>query len=138
MYLTYTPEGTDEPKRWKYDFRRLATMEREAIERHTGLVYVEFTQQVIKGSSLCRRALLFTFLRREHKGVRWEDVTFEWDELKLEYSRGELEQMRQDLIDSGQLHGGELAAALEQLDKQIAEAFEDPDDTGKALRPIAD
>lgn len=137
MYLTYQPEGDDEPQRWRYDFRRLNTMEREAIERHTGLVYTEFTQQVIKGSSLCRRALLFTFLRRDHKGVRWEDVTFEWDELKLEYSKAELQQMRQNVIDSGQLHGGELAAALAQLDKDIEGAFEDPDDEGKAQPPIA-
>lgn len=138
MYLVYQPEGSDEPTRWKYDYRRLTTMEREAIERHTGLTYVEFTQQVIKGSSLCRRALLFTFLRRDHKGQRWEDVQFEWDELSLQYSAGEYRQMRQDLIDSGSLHGGELQAALDKLDAEIATAFEDPEEQGKAQRPIAE
>lgn len=138
MYLTYQPEGSDDPQRWKYNYRKINTMEREAIEQRTGITYVEFTQQVVKGSSLCRRALLFTFLRRDHRGVRWEDVTFDWGELTLEYSKGEYQQMRQDLIDSGSLHGGELAAALESLDKEIETAFEDPEEEGKAQRPIAD
>lgn len=138
MYLIYSPEGSDEPQRWRYDPRRLMSADREMIERRCGVPYAEFSQLVLKGHSLCRRALLFVFLRRDHRGIRWEDVDFAWDELTLEYSKGELQRMRQDLLDSDALSGGELTAALTQLDREIEAAFEDPETEGKAQRPIAD
>lgn len=138
MYLVYQPEGSEEPQRWKYNPRKLMSVEREDIERRCGgIPYAEFTQLVLKGGSLARRALLYTFLRREHRGLRWEDCDFAWDELTLQYSRGEYAQIRQDLIDSGKVHGGELAASLEQLDAEMADAFDDPEEEGKAQRPIA-
>lgn len=137
MYLTYKPEGSEEPKRWKYGVRLINTMEREAIERKTGSTFAEFTQLVLKGSSLCRRALLFTYLRREHPGLRWEDCTFDdWDEVKLEYSKQEWLEQRKQAIDN--LGGDELASALQQIDKALETAFEDPDDAGKAQPVFAD
>lgn len=137
MFLIYKPEGQEQPTRWRYNPRRgLLAVERENIERRCGLAYAEFTQQVLKGSSLCRRALLYTFLRRDHPGVRWEDVQFEWDELSLEYTRQEWQQMRDAAVE--RLHGEELAAALEEFDRHIAEADDDPEESGKALPPIAD
>jgi hypothetical protein len=136
VYLVYQPEGQDEPKRWKYDHRRINTMEREAIEKRTGSTFAEFTQQVIKGSSLCRRALLFTFQRREHPGLRWEDCVFDnWDELRLEFSRQEYEQRREEVMEK--LQGDDLAAALQAIDAELETAFDDPDDAGKARQPFA-
>jgi hypothetical protein len=136
MYLTYQPEGSEEPKRWKYDFRRLNTMEREAIERHTGLDFAEWTQKVLRGNDKARRALLFTFLRRDHAGIKWEDVQFFWDEVKLEYSRQEYEVQREEVLKT--LHGDELANALQKIDEEIETAFDDLEVTGKAQLPIAD
>ncbi|WP_432135145.1 hypothetical protein [Streptomyces sp. bgisy154] len=138
MYLVYQPEGSAEPQRWRYNPRKLMSADREKIERLTGVPFAEATQLILKGHALCRRALLFTFLRRDHRGLRFEDVDFAWDELTLQYSKGEYERMRQDLIDSGALHGGELDAALAKLDEEMATAFEDPEEEGKALRPIAE
>lgn len=135
MYLVYSPEGSEEPQRWKYNPKKLMTPEREDIERRTGYDFTEFTSRVLKGNSLCRRALLYVFLRREHPKTRYEDVQFAWDELELSYSAGELREMRKQVAES--LHGDELAAALAQLDSEIAEAFEDPDDEGKASLPVA-
>lgn len=134
MYLVYQPEGSDEPKRFKYLPRKLLSAEREMLERKTGKNFSEFTQAVVQGSSLCRRALLFMFLRREHKGLRWEDVDFAWDELELQYSRGELLEMREGMAES--LSGDVLVAALAQIDKQLETAY-DEDDEGKAQLPIA-
>ncbi|MGW1000740.1 hypothetical protein [Streptomyces sp. NPDC002520] len=136
MYLVYSPEGSDEPKRWKYNPRKVMSAERENIERITSRNWSEFTKDVIQGSSLCRRALLYTYLKREHPTVKFDDVDFAWDELKLEYSKGELAEMREAVAESAS--GDERAAVLAKLDAEIAEAYEDPEDEGKAQLPVAD
>jgi hypothetical protein len=129
MYLVYSPEGQDEPTRWKYNPHKMMSAEREAIERRTDRNWSEFTKDVVQGSSLCRRALLFTFLKRDHPGVKWDDVDFAWDELSLEYSKAELIEMRSTVADT--VSGSEAAAVLEKLDQ-------DPEDQGKAQLPVAD
>jgi hypothetical protein len=136
MYLIYQPEGSEEPKRWKYNPRKMMSVERENIERITGRNWSEFVQDVVKGSSLCRRALLFTFLKREHPTTKFDDVDFAWDELKLEYSKGELLQIREAAAEAAT--GEQRAAVLAKLDEQIADAIEDPDDEGKAQLPVVD
>lgn len=135
MYLVYSPEGQDEPTRWKYNPRKIMSAEREWIERRTDRNWAEFTKDVVQGNSLCRRALLYVFLKRDHPGVKWDDVDFAWDELSLEYSKAELIRMREAADD---LPGGEREAVLAGLDQQIAEAYEDPEDEGKAQLPVAD
>ncbi|WP_030682169.1 hypothetical protein [Streptomyces cellulosae] len=136
MFLVYSPEGSDEPKRWKYNPRKIMSAEREWIERRTERNWSDFTKEVVQGSSLCRRALLYTFLKREHPGVKWDDVDFAWDELTLEYSKGELIQIRESAADAAS--GDQREAVLAKLDEEIAAAFEDPDDEGKAQLPVAD
>lgn len=136
MYLVYSPEGSEAPQRWKYNPRKIMSAEREWIERRTDKNWSEFTKDVVAGSSLCRRALLYTFLKREHPSVKWDDVDFAWDELKLEYSKAELIELRKTVAES--VTGDERAAVLEKLDGEIAEAYEDPDDEGKAQPPVAD
>lgn len=136
MYLIYSPEGQDEPTRWKYNPRKIMSAEREWIERRTDRNWSEFTKDVIQGSSLCRRALLFVYLKREHPTVKWDDVDFAWDELKLEYSKAELIELRSTVAESAS--GDERAAVLEKLDAEIVDAFEDPEDEGKAQLPVAD
>lgn len=137
MFLIYHPEGQAEPTRWRYNPRRgLLTIEREDIEHRTGLPYAEFTQHVLKGSSLCRRALLYQFLRRDHPKLQWKDVQFEWDELRLEYTKQEFQTMREQA--AARLHGEELIAAEEEFDRLIEQAPDDPEESGKARPPIAD
>jgi hypothetical protein len=134
VFLVYQPEGQDEPTRWRYDPRKLMSVEREAIERRTERNFADFTQDVLKGNSLCRRALLFTFLRRDHPKTRWEDVDFAWDELRLEFSKAEYRRFREELME--RLTGDDLAAALEKIDAEIETAYEDPEDEeGKAELP---
>lgn len=136
MYLVYTPEGSDAPKRWKYQPKKLMSAEREMLERYTGRNFSEFTVDVQKGNAKCRRALLYLYLKREHPTLKFDDVDFAWDELTLEHSKGELMLMRENVIDS--VPPDQLAAVLEKLDEEIAAAHEDPDDEGKAQLPIAD
>lgn len=136
MYLVYHPEGQEEPQRWRYNPRKIMSAERENIERITGRNWSEFTTDVVKGNSLCRRALLFTFQKRDHPTLRFDDVDFAWDELKLEYSRAELVQIRTTAAESAT--GPERAVILAKLDEDIAAAEEDPEEEGKAQLPIAD
>lgn len=132
MYLVYHPEGSEEPTRWQYNPRKIMSAEREMLERRTGRTFSEFTQDVIKGGSLARRALLFMFLKRDTPGVRFDDVDFAWDELTLEHSKAELQEIRADAAD--RMTGDERAAVLAQLDSEIAEAHEEPE--GKVLPPV--
>lgn len=134
MYLVYKPEGSEEPQRWRYDPKKLMSAEREMLERRTGKNYSEFTIAVQKGNSQCRRALLHMFLKRDHPTVRYEDVDFAWDELTLEHSKGELILMRGQVADN--VPPEQLAAVLERLDGEIAAAFEDPEEAGKASLPV--
>ncbi|MFE4330167.1 hypothetical protein ACFRQM_12075 [Streptomyces sp. NPDC056831] len=136
MYLVLQRDGDAEPTRWRYDFKKLMSVEREDIERRTGRNFAQFTQDVLQGNSLCRRALLFTYLRREHPKTKFEDVDFGWDELKLEYSKQEFESMRENVLET--LHGDELAAALASIDKSLETAFDDTEAGGKAALPIAE
>lgn len=135
MYLVYSPEGSDEPQRFKYLPKKLRSADREMLERKTGLNYGQFTQDVMQGNSVCRRALLYMFLRREHRNLSFEDVDFAWDELTLEYSKGELHAIRAEV--EANAPADARAAALEKIDQQIAEAY-DEDDEGKASLPIAE
>jgi hypothetical protein len=135
MYLVYAPEGSDEPKRWKYQPKKLMSAEREMLERRTGMNFTEFTQAVVKGNSGCRRALLFMYQKREHPTLKYDDVDFAWDELTLEHSKGELLEMRQSVEETVPAHLRE--SVLAKLDEEIEQAYDDPDDEGKAQLPIA-
>ncbi|CAM5534932.1 hypothetical protein [Streptomyces canus] len=135
MFLVYTPEGTEEPKRWKYQPKKLMSPERELLEKLTGKNFTEFTVDVQKGNSRCRRALLFIYLKREHPTLKFDDVDFAWDELTLEHSKGELQLMREQLPDT--VDPEQLDAVRAKLDEEIADAYDDPDEEGKAQLPIA-
>ncbi|MCH5677827.1 hypothetical protein [Streptomyces gilvus] len=135
MYLVYKPEGSEEPKRWRYQPKKLMSPERELIEKLTSRNFSDFTVDVQKGNSRCRRALLFVYLKREHPTLKFDDVDFAWDELTLEHSKGELILMREQLAES--VATDQLDAVRAKLDEEIAAAFEDPEEEGKAELPIA-
>ncbi|MER6198027.1 hypothetical protein ABT234_11765 [Streptomyces sp. NPDC001586] len=134
MYVVYQPEGSDEPKRWAYNPRRMLSAERERIEKLTGRDWSDFTGAVMKGNSLCRRALLFVFLKREHPATRFEDVDFAWDELRLEHTRGELLLIREQVAENAS--PDQRDAILASLDEDIASAEDDPESEGKAQLPV--
>jgi hypothetical protein len=135
VFLVYKPEGSEEPKRWKYQPKKLMSPERELLEKLTGKNFTEFTVDVQKGNSRCRRALLFIYLKREHPTLKFDDVDFAWEELTLEHSKGELQLMRGQLPDT--VDPEQLDAVRAKLDEEIAAAYDDPDEEGKAQLPIA-
>lgn len=136
MFLIYQPEGSTEPTRFKYNPRKLMSAEREMLERKTGKDFSDFTSAVLSGNSLCRRALLYMFLKRTHGAIKWDDVDFAWDELKLEYSKQELLKMRETVSEN--TSGDERAATLANIDGEIETAIDEGEEEGKASLPIAD
>ncbi|MCZ4099841.1 hypothetical protein [Streptomyces sp. H39-C1] len=134
MFLVYQPEGSEEPQRWSYNPRKLMDVEREVIERRTEMTFAEFTQAVVKGSSLARRALLFVMLKREHPTTKYDDVHFLWDELKLEYSKQEYDVLLVNASD--ELTGETREGVLEKLREEQATAFEDTELEGKVQPPV--
>ena len=81
----YKPEGV-EPKSWDFDPSKLMNPEAEAIERHTGMTFVEWVQSLGKSSMLALHGLLFVFLKREIPTLKWDDVQFSISEVDLEMS----------------------------------------------------
>jgi hypothetical protein len=134
VYLVYQPEGSEEPTRWPYNPRKLMSVEREFIERQVGLPFAEFTQTVLKGSSVARRALLFVMLKRDHPTTKYADVDFAWDELRLEFSKQEYAQMIRDAGD--QFSGEQLEMTLQGLRAEMDNALDDPQQEGKVLPPV--
>lgn len=128
MYLSYTP-ADGEPQRWEFTPNKMDSQEAEAIEKRTGWDWGEFGRHLLAGSVLARRALLWTYQRRVHHTLRFEDVRFATGELTLELDKAELQETRDQLAASEAISPEEKAAALSMLDKEIEQAPEAP---GKA------
>lgn len=137
MFLLYTPEDGDE-QRFPYNPRRMMSPEMEAIERVTGQSWSKFSANVLEGNALCRRALLWVLMKRQHPTLKFADVSFTWDELKLVYSRQEYEAMLQQTIEN--TTGDEQAVLVAKLTEEMATAIDEDGDEqgGKARLPIAD
>lgn len=134
MILIYSPAEGD-VQRWNYDPNRLMSAEREALEKRTGRDFSGFTEGVIEGSSVCRRALLHMFLKRAHPGVRYEDVDFCWDQLELQFSKQEYQAMRDAISQSD--GGPDQSERLAAIDREMETAIDEGDVEGKARLPIA-
>lgn len=146
MRLTYHPAGQDEPTVWTFDLGAMRSQEVEAIEKRTGLVFgSEFREQLLKGGSLARRALLWTFQRRAHPFLRFDDVDFADSEVVIELDAREMVAQRDEirkLVEAGKVNADDAETALMMLDAQIDEWRREHPDTdpeedgeGKALTP---
>ena len=133
MYLIYQPEGDEEPQRFLYKPQKLMSAEREHLERRSRMDFADFTKGVLNGNAVCRRALLWVMLKRQHPTLKFEDVDFAWDELRLEYSKQEYELMRENLIESGTA----TPEQIDQINREIATAVDEQATEGKALPPVA-
>jgi hypothetical protein len=129
MFLIYHPEGSEEPTKFNYQPKKLMSAEREMLEKLSGLTYEKFYSALIEGSSVCRRALLFIFLKRNAPKTRYEDVDFAWGEVELQFSRQELLEFKKGL--ESLPPSDEKSAGLAQIEEMLADA-EDADESGKA------
>lgn len=134
MFFKYHPEGSEEPTLWPYNPKRLMSAEREMLERRTDRNFTQFVIDVYQGSSLCRRALLWLYLKRTDARIKFDDVDFAWDEVDFVMSRAELVEMRAEV--SEKAPAGQRELMLAKLDEDIADAPEVPPE-GKAQPPSA-
>ncbi|MFY1669491.1 hypothetical protein ACN27G_05985 [Plantactinospora sp. WMMB334] len=129
MFLVYRPDGQDDEQRWEYVPGRMKSAEREACERRTGMTWEEFKVKVVQGSAVARRVLLWTFLRRQHHTLKFEDVDYCDDELQLLRTRDEIERELDELAKFEGLSDLERQLAEQQLRAALVDA---PDAPGKA------
>jgi hypothetical protein len=88
MQFVYAPEGAD-PRKWDFDPAKLMSPEIEVIERNTGMPYLEWVEQVGRGSVSAIHGLLFVLLKREAPTLKWGDVQFCMADVAWEYSDDE-------------------------------------------------
>lgn len=131
MYLSIQREGDSEPTIYRYDPRKLMSAEREMLEKKTGLTYEKFHQNLLEGSSVCRRALLFMFTKRTAPGTRYEDVDFAWGECELGLYKHEIEEYIDKVPEAEGITEAQKEQALAELRAQLADAPEDAE-AGKA------
>lgn len=86
--LTYTPEGAD-PKVWDFSFGRLMSPERIAIEKHTGLGWLEVQRGFWSNRGDVIHALLWVLLKRDIPTLRVNEVEFCDDEIDLDLNDDE-------------------------------------------------
>lgn len=96
MQFVYKPEGI-EPRKWVFDPNRLMSPEVEAIERHTGLAFGEWMEQVGRGSFTAIHGLLYVLLKRQHPTLKWEEVQFCMADIDFEMSPEEIREARKHL-----------------------------------------
>jgi len=135
MFLVYKPSDGDE-QRLKYNPNKMLSPEMEAIERATGRGWSEFSTAVVEGNALCRRALLWVMLKRQHPTLKFADVSFTWEEVSLEYSRQEYEAMIEHVRTTGS--GDDQANAIDRFEAAMVDAIDEEEEAGKARLPIAE
>ncbi|MCZ7413036.1 hypothetical protein [Streptomyces sp. WMMC897] len=128
MKVTYSPED-GEQQVFEYNPNKLLSAEREALEKRTGRPFNEFAMGVLRGNSLCRRALLHVLLKRQHPTIRFDDVDFCWDELTVEMTKGEIELA----VEHMRAKGGDE----DLIEGMLADLDSAPEDEGKARLPFA-
>lgn len=118
---------------WEFDPNKVRASQAEMVEKRYGQPWDVFLRDLIKGSMLARRVLLWHLTRLAHHTLRYEDTPdFYAAELTVEYSRAELEALRGETEKSKAISDEERATALAMLDEEIAKAPTGVDE-GKAL-----
>jgi hypothetical protein len=91
VWLTYHPEGTEEPQEWWFKFERLKETELETMLKMSNAGdMMEFKKGFAAQNPLERRLVLWTLLRREHPTLKLADVDFFSDEFTMELDAQEL------------------------------------------------
>jgi hypothetical protein len=122
MQFIYAPEGAD-PRKWDFDPARLMSPEIEVIERNTGMPYLEWIEQVGRGSVSAIHGLLFVLLKREAPTLKWGDVQFCMADVAWEYTDDETRSMVEALEGKATTEGltDDEAEFLVELRAQLPE-----------------
>jgi len=127
MFLKYELDGVP-PRKWQFTLDKLLSVEAEALERQTGWVFpAEFGQQLVKGSIIARKALLWVFLKREDPTLLYRQVDPPAGAIGTDFERGELVLIREQVERSTDMPDEQRTAMLAQFDELIAGEPELPD-----------
>lgn len=137
MYLTYCPEGNDEPQEFVFNPDNINTFDAEAIESATAWTWEEFMMNLRKGSVKARRVLLWVFLRRVHRGLQLRDVNFKNKEVKLEFDASEMATLMDAVKESPDQPGVDKESILDAMEAERVKARPAPDESGKAPELIS-
>lgn len=69
---------------FEFDAARMTNVEGMAIERVTGMLFVEWTKALEAGSMLAQTALVWVIKKRREPSLRFDDVTFEMASIEIE------------------------------------------------------
>lgn len=123
MKFIYKPEGAN-PQSWDFEPNKLMSPEVEAIERNTGLTFMEWVMALEKGSFNAFHGLLYVMLKRTTPTLKWTDVQFCMDDVGWDLDVADMEAMIEML--EKKAREGELtdpeAVQLENLREQLKEA----------------
>lgn len=134
MIITFTP--TDSERRvYEFDPNKLMSVEAELVEKKVGKPYGQAVTDIMQGSALARRALVFVLEKRTHPTLNWDAFDFPFDAVEFEFDRDELTDMRARVEASPLISDEDRTQALAQLDQLIAEA---PEPAPKAPAPSAE
>lgn len=126
MIVTFTPvEG--EKRTWEFRADKIMQPEAELIERRTGMTYDQFTQAIVQGSALARRALVFVFEKRVHPTLSWDAFgDFPVTAIQVDYDRDEMAEILKQVRESPGLTDEERAGVVAALEAAALEAPEPP------------
>lgn len=115
MLVIYTPKDGDR-REWHFKADDMPSSEAEAIEDvMSPMTFDEWQLALIKGGVKARRAMLWTYLRREKPSLAFKDVSFTVGELTVEWDSKEKASMREKVRESQDLSEESKEQALALL-----------------------
>lgn len=121
MIVIYSPDE-GEQQRWLFSPRTLMAVEAEAIERVTGLTFMEFGQALVRGSMAALRALVWVLLKRQEPTLKFADVDFPIGAVTTELDDDERAKAAERIRADPDLDDEDKAAALTSLGVDPADA----------------
>lgn len=94
---------------------KMSTTDAEDIEKVTGMTFVQWGQALMNGSTICGRALVWTLLRKQNRGLRFREVEFAIDELSIELDDEEKGRLRDELMKNDDLSDEDRKEIIEAL-----------------------
>lgn len=139
MFITYHPEGQDEPQTWDFDPTRVKASVCEMIEKRAGESFESWVMSIRAGKARARRVLLWHLISRGGHALKYEDTPdFAFGEFKVENSAQEVADLLDHFTKIKMDDPDQKAQIIAALEADLAEAREreglDPEeDLPKAL-----
>jgi len=138
MFITYRPEGQEQPQSWQFDPGRVKASQAEMIEKRAGESFEQWIMSVRAGKVRARRVLLWHLMTRDGLAIKYEDTPdFAFEDFKVEHSVVEILRMREQFEKVKFDDPDQKDQILAAIDADLAEArkregLDEEDDAPKA------